>query len=94
MHDEVGTLRMLFVGGNEERLQIGILLLHPGELMGVENAYGLGDDPAAVILERGRVALSSGPTFGTAGAGFARLNFATSPAILREIVQRVAAVVQ
>lgn len=57
-------------------------------------AYGLGDDPAAVILERGRVALSSGPTFGTAGAGFARLNFATSPAILREIVQRVAAVVQ
>ena len=26
--------------------------------------YGLGDDPAGVILQRGRVALSPGPTFG------------------------------
>lgn len=33
-------------------------------------------------------------TFGTAGGGFVRLNFATSPAILREIVQRVEGVVQ
>lgn len=51
---------------------------------------GLGDDPAAVILERGRVALSSGPTYGPGGEGFARLNFATSPAILREVVSRIA----
>lgn len=57
-------------------------------------AYGLGDDPAAALIERGRVGLSSGPTFGAAGAGFVRLNFGTSPAILREIVQRVAGVVQ
>jgi cystathionine beta-lyase len=56
--------------------------------------YGLGDDPAAVILERGRVALSPGPTYGTGGAGFARLNLATSPAILREMVGRIATVVQ
>ena len=58
------------------------------------SAYGLGDDPAAVILERGRVGLSPGATFGTQGRGFVRLNFATSPAILREIVSRIARVVQ
>ena len=39
---------------------------------------GLGDDPAAAFLERGRVALSPGPTFGEQGKGFARLNFGTS----------------
>jgi len=50
---------------------------------------GLGDDPAAPILERGRTALSSGRDFGTAGAGFARLNFATSRAILDQIVDRI-----
>ena len=35
-----------------------------------------------------------GATFGTQGRGFVRLNFATSPAILREIVSRIARVVQ
>jgi cystathionine beta-lyase len=56
--------------------------------------YDLGDDPAAVMLEKGRVALSSGPAYGTGGAGFARLNLATSPRILREIVRRMGTVVQ
>jgi cystathionine beta-lyase len=52
---------------------------------------GLGDDPAAVFLERGHVALSSGPPFGAlAGAGHARLNFATSPGLVEEIVERMA----
>ncbi len=51
---------------------------------------GLGDDPAAAFLERGRVALNSGPTFGTDGAGFARLNLATGPEILTEAVHRMA----
>ncbi len=51
---------------------------------------GLGDDPAAAFLERGRVALSPGPTFGREGAGFARLNSATSPALLTEAVRRMA----
>jgi cystathionine beta-lyase len=55
---------------------------------------GLGDDPAAVILERGRLALNSGPAFGTQGRGFARLNFATSPALLQQIVERLASVFQ
>jgi cystathionine beta-lyase len=54
---------------------------------------GLGDDPAAVFLERGRVALSPGPDFGTQGAGHARLNIGTSPELLGEAVRRMAAAV-
>jgi len=54
---------------------------------------GLGDDPAQPLVEQGRVALSSGPTFGTPGLGHARLNFATSPTILAEAVRRMAAAV-
>ncbi|MFE1442543.1 MalY/PatB family protein [Streptomyces sp. NPDC058739] len=50
---------------------------------------GLGDDPAAVFLERGRVALNSGIPFGTGGAGFVRLNLATSPEVLTEAVRRM-----
>ncbi|MET7853251.1 MalY/PatB family protein [Streptomyces avermitilis] len=54
-------------------------------------ALGLGDDPAAVFLERGRVALNSGIPFGTGGAGHARLNLATSPELIKEAVRRMAA---
>lgn len=54
-------------------------------------ALGLGDDPAAVFLERGGVALNAGIPFGTGGAGHARLNLATSPGILTEAVRRMAA---
>lgn len=53
-------------------------------------ALGLGDDPAVMFLESGRVALSSGPAFGTGGAGYVRLNLATSPDILTEAVRRMA----
>jgi cystathionine beta-lyase len=56
-------------------------------------AYDLGPDPAAVLLERGRVALSAGPEFGTQGRGFARLNIATSRSLLTEAVDRMAAAV-
>ena len=54
-------------------------------------ALGLGDDPAAVFLERGRVAFSDGPSFGTGGAGWVRVNLATSPAIVEQAVARMAA---
>lgn len=50
----------------------------------------LGDDPAAAFLRDGRVALSSGPSFGTGGAGHARVNIATSPEVLEEAVRRMA----
>jgi cystathionine beta-lyase len=53
-------------------------------------ALGLGDDPSAVFLARGRVALSSGPSFGRPGAGHARLNMGTSRQIMAEAVDRMA----
>lgn len=53
----------------------------------------LGDNPAKVFLEQGRVALSPGVAFGPGGAGFVRINFACSPEVLREAVERMAAVV-
>ena len=51
----------------------------------------LGDDPA-IALRAGGVELSRGPTFGDDGRGFARLNFATSEAVLRTIVMAMATV--
>ncbi|RJK95495.1 aminotransferase class I/II-fold pyridoxal phosphate-dependent enzyme [Vallicoccus soli] len=51
---------------------------------------GLGDDPAAAFLAAG-VALVPGPDFGPGGAGFARLNAACHPDLLREAVRRMAA---
>lgn len=56
-------------------------------------ALGLGDDPAAIIHERGRVALSHGHEFGEGGEGFARLNYATSRELLDEIVDRIVSAV-
>lgn len=53
-------------------------------------ALGLGPDPSEPILERGRLALSPGPQFGPQGAGFARLNLGTSPALVEEAVERLA----
>lgn len=55
---------------------------------------GLGDDPAAAFLQRGRVALNAGPSFGTGGAGHVRLNLGTGPGILDEAVHRMAAAVR
>jgi cystathionine beta-lyase len=52
-------------------------------------AYGH-DDPAAVALERGRVKLGPGHDFVPGVGGHARLNFATSPERLTEIVRRLA----
>jgi cysteine-S-conjugate beta-lyase len=49
------------------------------------------DDPAAVMLDRGRVALASGHEFHPRLTGHARLNVATSPERLTEIVRRMAA---
>jgi cystathionine beta-lyase len=57
-------------------------------------ALGLGDDPAQVFLDRGRVALSSGVPFGSGGAGHIRLNLATSPEVLTEAVRRMAAALE
>jgi cystathionine beta-lyase len=51
---------------------------------------GLGLDPAERVLQDARVALNSGPAFGTAGRGHARINFACAPSVLEEAVERMA----
>ncbi|PJJ73155.1 cystathionine beta-lyase [Diaminobutyricimonas aerilata] len=53
-------------------------------------AEGWGADPSVRALERGRVALNPGPTFGEQGRGHARLNLACSPEVLTEAIERLA----
>lgn len=48
-----------------------------------------GTDPARLLLQRGRLAVNPGPTFGPGGDGFVRLNLATSPAILGDALDRL-----
>src|SRR6516162_821140 len=65
--------------------------------LGLHDPHAAADDhivsdlagPARMFLDRARVALSSGHVFGHGGAGFVRLNFATSPAVLTEAVTRM-----
>jgi cystathionine beta-lyase len=52
--------------------------------------FGEGAAPFELFRSRG-VQLSPGPDYGHGGDGFVRLNFATSAAILRRIVERMAA---
>jgi cystathionine beta-lyase len=91
LHEELAANRALL-----ERLLAGLL----PELVAAESAAtyltwldctatGLAD-PAAFFLEEARVALSDGAAFGAAGRGCVRLNHATSPAVLTEIVERMA----
>jgi cystathionine beta-lyase len=53
---------------------------------------GLDDEFSSVVLDEGRVALSHGVEFGSTGAGFARMNVATSRPILDEVLDRMVAV--
>ncbi|MDH5292480.1 MAG: aminotransferase class I/II-fold pyridoxal phosphate-dependent enzyme [Acidimicrobiia bacterium] len=57
--------------------------------LGWVNLPELGDDPAAVIRARTGLVLTSGPDFGHAGRGYARVNFATGDAILDQVVDRL-----
>lgn len=52
-------------------------------------ALDLGADPASVFLDKGRVAVNPGADFGAQGAGFVRLNLATTPEILSEAIRRM-----
>lgn len=51
---------------------------------------GWGDEPAKRIVREAKVALSPGVQFGELGKGFARLNYACSPAVLEEGIRRIA----
>jgi cystathionine beta-lyase len=52
-------------------------------------ALRLGDAPAATFLELGKVALAPGLEFGLQGAGYVRLNLATSGPLLLEAITRM-----
>jgi cystathionine beta-lyase len=49
----------------------------------------LAGDPAAAVLERGRLSLLPGTDFGSAGAGFARLNVGTSHELVEVALRRI-----
>jgi cystathionine beta-lyase len=49
----------------------------------------LPQEPQRYLLEHARVALGDGPAFGAPGQGFVRLNFATEPAVLEEVLGRM-----
>jgi cystathionine beta-lyase len=51
-------------------------------------------DPFDFFLQQARVGLTGGHEFGAPGKGFVRINFATSKAILQEILERMAAAVE
>jgi len=54
--------------------------------------FNLGEDPSAVLVEKGKVAFVPGHRFGSQSSQFVRLNFATSPEILEEAFNRLATV--
>src|SRR6185369_5668488 len=56
------------------------------------SALGL-QDPARCFLDRARVAVSDGPPFGPGCEQYVRLNFATSRALLEQIVVAMGAAV-
>lgn len=75
----------------EEMPRVGVTVPEAAYLAWLDfREHGLGDDPAAVLLEKAQVALGSGPDFGEQGKGWARLNFATSRVVLGEAVGRIA----
>lgn len=53
------------------------------------SAYHLGEDPAGVLLEKAKVAFVPGARFGAKFNQYIRLNFATSPDIIEEAINRV-----
>jgi cystathionine beta-lyase len=96
-------LRELMAHLDRNRLLLGELLL--AELPAVRyeppgagylawldcSALSFDMQPADIFLARGRVALNRGRDFGEEGESFVRLNFATTKAILTEVVARMRA---
>ena len=56
--------------------------------------FGLGEDPAAALVEKAKVAFVPGIRFGKQSSQFVRLNFATSPEILEEAFKRLSPVLR
>jgi cystathionine beta-lyase len=58
------------------------------------SSLNLGENPAEVLLEKGKLALNAGITFGVESGNFVRLNFATSEELLDEAISRMASCVR
>ena len=56
--------------------------------------FGLGEDPAATLVEKAKVAFVPGVRFGKQSSQFVRLNFATSHEILEEAFRRLSPVLR
>ena len=56
------------------------------------SALNLGEDPGAVLIEKAKVAFNSGHIYGALGKSHVRFNFATSPVIITEAIERIARV--
>jgi cystathionine beta-lyase len=70
---------------------IGYNLPHCSYLAWLDlSQLNLGDDPCAVLVERAKVAFNPGHIYGALGKDYARLNFATSPEIITEAIDRIA----
>lgn len=66
-------------------------LPHNGYLAWLDlSSLNLGEDPSAKLLERGRVAFNAGHLYGAQCGQYVRLNFATSPSIISEAIDRIA----
>ncbi|MGF1240726.1 MalY/PatB family protein [Streptomyces sp. 2-6] len=101
LRDGIAWLDALLAGLDENRRLLAALLAEhlpeirhrPGRATFLAwldcRGLGLGDDPAQVFLDRGRVALNSGLPFGEGGAGHVRLNIGTSPDLITEAVRRM-----
>ena len=53
-------------------------------------SLNLGEDPSVTLIEKGRVAFNPGHAFGKQCNQYVRLNFATSPEIIAEAIDRIA----
>jgi len=53
-------------------------------------SLNLGENPSVTLIEKGRVAFSPGHGFGKQCDQYVRLNFATSPEIITEAIDRIA----
>jgi cystathionine beta-lyase len=53
-------------------------------------SLNLGEDPSVTLIEKGRVAFNPGHAFGKQCHQYVRLNFATSPEIITEAIDRIA----
>ena len=70
---------------------VGYSLPHASYLAWLDmSKLDLGDDPGLALIERAKVAFNSGHIYGSLGKNYVRFNFATSPVIITEAIERIA----